>query len=355
MNANKILCVIAGLALFAGAALTGSATGIYNLSVLADVDGHGHPEEKNIIGGFVTVGVGEILFRSTGASLQTVGVLDYLQNSAVGSNPASAPILIYQPGLGSEQVLVWVQTYLGGGAPSQPLQRFDPIKMAKVYADAGLQPQSKIQQECGNLLSFDAGPHSMVVKGGGSLSVGKVLLELTLPEGSQAKLINISTRVFIMKPEGNMIAGFVLGKDELGDQPRWFMVRAVGPGLRKLGVPNALSDPVLTLHHSLDNPNGGPRGDEILATNNDWQKSPEKRSSSVNPAIRGVTSADQAKAGAFALEEGSLDAALMIELPPGVYSAVVTGSGAPNQEGLVEIYLMPEEKESPRPPPIPAK
>jgi hypothetical protein len=37
----------------------------------------------------------------------------------------------------------------------------------------------------------------------------------------------------------------------------------------------------------------------------------------------------------------SRDALLMVTLPPGAYSAQVSGVGAPNGVALVEIYVLP--------------
>jgi hypothetical protein len=42
--------------------------------------------------------------------------------------------------------------------------------------------------------------------------------------------------------------------------------------------------------------------------------------------------------GAFALDAGSLDAALLTVLPPGSYTAQVSGLGSGTGEALVEIY-----------------
>ena len=44
------------------------------------------------------------------------------------------------------------------------------------------------------------------------------------------------------------------------------------------------------------------------------------------------------RAGAFAFAEGSLDAALLVTLAPGAYTAVVTGGGEAGGVTLVEVY-----------------
>ena len=47
------------------------------------------------------------------------------------------------------------------------------------------------------------------------------------------------------------------------------------------------------------------------------------------------------KVGAFELAAGSKDAVLLINLPPGVYTAQLTGSGTSTGIGLVEVYEVP--------------
>ena len=44
------------------------------------------------------------------------------------------------------------------------------------------------------------------------------------------------------------------------------------------------------------------------------------------------------RAGAFAFADGSLDAALLVTLAPGAYTAVVTGVGEASGLALVEVY-----------------
>ena len=47
------------------------------------------------------------------------------------------------------------------------------------------------------------------------------------------------------------------------------------------------------------------------------------------------------RTGALALAAGSKDAAILISLPPGSYSAEVTGAGLSSGVALVEVYEVP--------------
>jgi hypothetical protein len=48
-----------------------------------------------------------------------------------------------------------------------------------------------------------------------------------------------------------------------------------------------------------------------------------------------------AKVGATALVEGGKDAAILITLPPGIYTAQMSGTGASTGIGLIEVYEVP--------------
>jgi hypothetical protein len=63
-----------------------------------------------------------------------------------------------------------------------------------------------------------------------------------------------------------------------------------------------------------------------LAANDDWE-------AALAPAFASV--------GAFALTPGSRDAALVVTLPPGAYTAQVSGVGASTGIALVEVYELP--------------
>ncbi|MCX6954766.1 MAG: immunoglobulin domain-containing protein [Verrucomicrobia bacterium] len=125
------------------------------------------------------------------------------------------------------------------------------------------------------------------------------------------RLANISTRGRAGPGDDVMIAGFVL----TGTAPRPVLVRAIGPTLGGFGVPGTLADPRLELY----------RGSTKLSENDNW--------SSANDLV-----ATTARLGGFALAAGSADAALLLTLDPGAYSAQVSGPGGSVGNALVEVY-----------------
>ncbi len=137
---------------------------------------------------------------------------------------------------------------------------------------------------------------------------------------TDGRVINISTRARLASAGDRVIAGFVIE-----GRPRQVLVRGIGPGLTAFGVANTLADPVLSVR----------RGQDVLATNDDWSAPPDAG------AIREAASL----AGAFPLATGSKDAALLVELPPGAYTVALESAGPAVNGGevLVEIYRMPEQ------------
>ncbi len=171
------------------------------------------------------------------------------------------------------------------------------------------------------LASLPAGVYTAQVGGG----QGIVLAELYgVPAAGEApgsrRFTNASTRTTVA-PEAPLIAGFVIS----GTAPQRVLVRAVGPtlGSAPFNVPGVLANPQLSLF----------RGATLVRTNDDWFRDPEA------PLIREAAAAVRA----FALGAQSLDAALLVYLEPGAYTAVVTGpaNAGPNAQtgnALVEIY-----------------
>ncbi|MBI5380777.1 MAG: polysaccharide lyase 8 family protein [Opitutae bacterium] len=131
-----------------------------------------------------------------------------------------------------------------------------------------------------------------------------------------ATLSNLSTRAHLPSRDDVAIAGFVIA----GNGSKRLLLRAVGPTLSGFGVEGALVNPHLALVNAAN---------VILAENDNWSDAPNA------PALATTAAA----VGAFALPAASRDAALLVELAPGAYSAVVrtadtTGSGIV----LIEAY-----------------
>jgi hypothetical protein len=146
---------------------------------------------------------------------------------------------------------------------------------------------------------------------------GIVLAELYDRRQGSGRLVNVSARAQVGTDANVLIAGFVIS----GNVPKRVLVRAVGPTLgANYGVANVLANPVLELYRAET------AGNVLVATNDDWGTDPEVVG---GPAI------------GFPLLPGSADAALLVTLQPGAYSALVRGFGGTTGEALVEVYEVP--------------
>ena len=133
---------------------------------------------------------------------------------------------------------------------------------------------------------------------------------------SPVQLANVSTRGFVGTGANALVPGFVIG----GGGPLRLLIRAVGPGLAPFGVTGLLADPQITVI-----PLGG---GTPIAANDNWGG---------DAALRSAFAA----AGAFDLPLDSRDAAVLVRLPPGGYTVVVSGVSNTTGTALVEIYDVP--------------
>lgn len=123
-----------------------------------------------------------------------------------------------------------------------------------------------------------------------------------------AKAVNVSTRVTISGGENVSIAGFIIR----GNAPKRVVVRGIGPSLTDQQVQGPLSDPTLELVDSA--------GTRILFNDN-W-----KDTQAVEIAATGVAPKDDR------------ESAIVQTLPPGAYTAILSGNGTASGVGLVEVY-----------------
>ncbi len=129
------------------------------------------------------------------------------------------------------------------------------------------------------------------------------------PSGTPASQpVNLSTRLHVLTGDQVGIGGFII----TGSGPKHVIVRAIGPDLRRFGIPNPLEDPILELH--------GP-GAFATITNNNWRDTQET-------AIKATGLAPT----------NDLEAAIDATLQPGNYTGIIRGNNAGTGIGLIEVY-----------------
>lgn len=278
------ICLLFALAASTAAFAQAPATRLINLSVRTQA-GSG---ADTLIVGFNLAGSGTkpLLFRGVGPSLAPFGV----------SGTLADPTLRLD--------------VLNGSLVAQN-DNWDPA-IAPVAASVGAFALTAGSRDAALLPTLAAGSYTAQI-GGGS---GVALVELyDTVAGSGPALTNVSARTRSGAGGDVLIAGFGIA----GTGTKTLLIRAVGPGLVQFGVDGTLADPQLGIFS----------GTSQIAANDNWSNTTALATAST-------------QVGAFALPAGSRDAALLIDLPPGSYTAQVTGANNSAGVVLIEVYDVPE-------------
>ena len=169
----------------------------------------------------------------------------------------------------------------------------------------------------GSVELSDAGTYvaTATAPSGAFFSQTAVVEPVAVATDSRTRLANLSTRGHVGIGGEVMIVGFNVS----GPSAKTLLIRAAGPALGDLGVGTPLPDPLLTLNNAAGT---------AIGANDNWD-------ASVDAA---ALSAASARLGAFAFKPGSRDSALLVTLPPGSYTAVVSGIAATVGNALIEVY-----------------
>jgi len=141
---------------------------------------------------------------------------------------------------------------------------------------------------------------------------GVALVEIYADTQTTAgKLINVSARAYCGDAFQRLVAGFSIK----GNSPRRVLIRAIGPGLKPYGITRFMKDPYIELY----------RSGKLIDTNEDWAQSQ-------------ATAATFTSVGAFELPADSKDAAILVTLLPGLYTAEVFSKTGEGGVALAEVY-----------------
>jgi outer membrane protein assembly factor BamB len=270
--------------------LGGGPGRLANLSVRSNA-GSG---AQTLIAGLVVGGTGsrDLLMRGVGPTLADFGVAGELSDPRIG---------LFQ---GEDQVVFndnWGEAENTGEIASA----------ATSVGAFALDPDSL---DAAMLINQGAGSRTLQVTGAGG-ETGVALVEIYDVSGdAAAELINLSARSQVGTGDGVLIAGLVI------DEAATLLIRGLGPTLLDFGVDDVLSDPEVQII----------RGTELLA-----QSSDHSTASDASDIAAAATAL-----GALSLESGTKDAALLVTLPAGVYSAVVRGVSNTTGVALIEVYLV---------------
>lgn len=235
-----------------------------------------------------------LLLRGIGPTLSTFGIPDFLPNPQLAAY-SDATLLATNDDWGD-----------AGNA----------ALVASTGAAVGAFPLPAGSRDAALLREFAAGGTTVQVtdaSGGSGIALMEVYDAAGLDRG---RLVNVSTRGTVSPGAGTLIAGIVVS-----GASRAVLVRGVGPTLRDFAVPAALGRPRLRIF----------QGPNIVAENERWSDSSDAA----------AIAATATRVGAFPLSPGSQDTALLLTLPPGAFTAQVTGVDDTSGVALIEVYEVP--------------
>ena len=253
-----------------------------NLSTRGVVSGG----DNVLIGGFIVSGTEpkRMVLRALGPSLSGFGLSDVLAD----------PVLrVYN----SSRTLI---------ATNDNWQS-DPNHF--ILESNGLAPANLL--ESATVQTLAPGAYTVIVTGQDATpGIGLVeVYDLSTP--SNSKLVNMSTRGAVGTLDNVLISGFIIGDVDSAT----VVVRALGPSLTSYGVSGVLSDPILTIYDSTGT---------AIATNDNWQDN--------------VNAIDVQRNGLA--PPNPSEPALVLHLPAGAYTAIVSGANGGTGVGLAEVYTI---------------
>ena len=266
-------------------------------SRLANVSARGFSgtADQTLIIGFVVGGQGAetALVRAVGPTLASFGLTGFLADPKLDL-------------FSSDGATVVSNDNWGGGAD-----------LSAAFAQAGAFALPAASLDAAVLTSLQPGQYTVEVHGANG-GTGLVLLEAYDADTAAAptsRFINVSARGLAGNGPNVLTVGFVVA----GTSSTTILIRGIGPTLTSYSVAGAMTDPQLTVFDSSQN---------VVGSNDNW----------------GGTAALQAAfnaVSAFPLSTTSKDAAVLLTLAPGSYTAQVNGAGGTTGIAILEMYQMP--------------
>jgi probable HAF family extracellular repeat protein len=186
---------------------------------------------------------------------------------------------------------------------------------------AGIEGATGPQLTIGAATPANSGSYTCVVTTptGSITSTSGVLTVIN--SSTPGSVISISSRAFVGAGDNILIGGFYI----VGNTSRTVLVQAIGPALAAapFNVTGTLQKPALTVHQYQ---NGK---DTVLYSNTGWGS---------NPVLLAAAAAAYAQP---VLQPNAADSEVLLTLPPGGYTAEVTGADGGTGVALCAIYQLP--------------
>ena len=266
----------------------------------------GGDASRSVVAGFVVLGETpkEILIRAIGPGLAGFGVRDALGQPTLVLRDSTGKVVAENDGWKNQPEI------------SSAGDKIGAFKLPNGSRDAAL------------LVTLSPGSYTaQVTANGNGLTLLEVYDTVAGEDLATEQIVNISTRGFVGIGDDAIVAGFVV----TGSTPKRVLIRGIGPALTGFGVPGALGDPVLRLFRAGTT--------DPIAQNDNWE-TPQGIGSQAAATAAEITAAATA-AGAFPFATGSKDAAIVVTLAAGNYSAILSGANNTTGAGMIEVYELP--------------
>jgi uncharacterized delta-60 repeat protein/MYXO-CTERM domain-containing protein len=204
-----------------------------------------------------------------------------------------------------------------------------PVNDASVIALANsLGALAIVSTEADAALVTTLSPGSYVIAvWDGAGAGGAVMTELFEADGNvPARLVAYSTRASAATTSGTQTVEFTIK----GTATQSVLVRALGPALTAQSLTGTNADPTLQVQNDAGT---------VLASNDNWE-TPVTTSGTAGATATQLTTV-ATNVGAVALTAGSKDAAVLVSLSPGSYTATVSGVNSAPGITELEIFEVP--------------
>jgi len=256
--------------------------------------------ENVMIGGFIVQGTGpkRVIIRAIGPELTQYGIANALANPRLELHNRTGALI------GSNDD--WQTTILGGVITTNQVSEIQNSGHAPTAAS-----------ESAIIANLQPGNYTAILRGVNN-TTGVALVEVyDLNPAASSTLGNISTRSLVQTGENVMIGGFIVE----GSGPKRVIIRAIGPELTQYGITNALANPRLELHN---------RTGAVIASNDNWQTT----------ILGGIITTNQVSdiQNSGHAPTAASESAIIANLQPGNYTAILRGVNNTTGVALVEVY-----------------
>jgi hypothetical protein len=236
-----------------------------------------------MIGGFVIYGDGpkRLILRAMGPSLAAVGISEVMPDPVLTLFDSTGAVLGSNDNWRSDQ--------------------------SQIIQETGLAPSD--DREAALVTVLSPGSYTVTINDANNAS-GVALFELYDLDLVSSQFINLSTRGAVQTQDGVMIGGLII----FGEEPASFVLRALGPSLVQSSIQDPLLDPVLELYDVQGS---------LVMQNDNWRSDQQQQviDSQLAPS-------------------DDRESAIVANLSPGSYSAVVRGAANSTGTALFEVYKL---------------